>query len=236
MNRILLALAGGATTALALVACNPPHPRHHSWAWGEDSAMKTIAKLECPDEEGDLTRKSQAADGKACVYTTDDGTTVTLQLLALTGGSAEVALAPIEADLKSELPPEPTNPDHDKGQVDINLPGVHIHADGKDAVGGKGEHGHASVRLGLGEGAPKLQVNAQDHGAEIHVDQSLHGIKLSVIHASDVAGPHGYRLVGYEARGPSAGPVVVAVVKSKTGDHDAFHDSVRTLLENNIGD
>ena len=155
-----------------------------------------------------------------------------MQLVAVANSDADAALAPIETGLKGEVPLPQTGDGKGEGQVDINFPGIHIHADGKDS---KDDKGHASVSIGGGSGKPGVLVNAQDHGAEIHVDESTNGLKRVVIHASDVAGPNGFKLVGFEARGPRSGPLVVAIVKSKDNDHDIFHDDVRSLLDRNVG-
>ena len=44
--------------------------------------------LDCPANQGDLTRTNKAADGKTCIYTSSEGAEVTLQLVAVTGDAA----------------------------------------------------------------------------------------------------------------------------------------------------
>jgi hypothetical protein len=242
MHRYIQAGAGVALIVLTLAACTPPHAHHHASA-----ALKTIAALECPDTQGDLTRKSQSQDGKTCVYTTDKGAEVDLQLVALDGQDPKTALAPLEARLKAELPAASgatpaagDGADHDK--VDIDLPGIHIHANGKDDanvdVGGvpgkvvvNGDGRHSTVDLGAGG----VSVHAHDKGAEINISESGSGVRLSYILASDNPGPSGFKVVGYEARGPSGGPLAVASVKSKSDDADDLRDDARDLLHLNVG-
>src|SRR5665213_3984957 len=99
MIRFAIAAAGVGVAALTLAACTPPHPRHHT-----EAALKTIASLDCPATQGDLSRKSAAADGKSCLYADDGGGEVTLQLIDLAGQDPAAALAPLEAQLKAEMP------------------------------------------------------------------------------------------------------------------------------------
>jgi hypothetical protein len=225
-----------------------------------------VSTLDCPDSQGDLERKSQAADGKTCVYATDSGDQVTLQLVNLDGQDARGALAPIEAQLKTEVPATadapkpPSTPGDDDGKdqavkdrahgdhdrVDIDLPGIHIHSSGDghanvDTAGvhvhahdnGGHDNGHADVRIG--DGHDGVTINAGDGGAQIRVDEGGSGIRARYILASDNPGPHGYKVAGYEARGPSSGPIVVATVLSKSDDHDALRDDIKDLLKHNVG-
>src|SRR5215510_2520855 len=107
MKNLLLVLAGVAVSALATAACTPPTPRHPAGHWGE---MKVISKLDCPESQGALRRQSAAADGRTCIYTDDTGAEVTLQMVSLEGVDAETALAPLETQLKTELPPRAAKP------------------------------------------------------------------------------------------------------------------------------
>ena len=220
-------IAGAAVGALGLAACTPPHPHARE-------PLKVINALDCPDSQGDLQRKSQAADSRTCVYESGAGDSVTLRLVALNGADPKVALAPVEDDLKSELPPQTdAKPDDGDaktdGRVDIDLPGVHIHANGdKDAkidVGGPAG----------ADGSGGVSIDAHDRNARVTVKESGAGVRLSYILASDNAGPHGYKAVGYEARGPLGGPMAVAVIKSKSDDLDDLRDAARDLLRTNVG-
>jgi hypothetical protein len=80
-----------AASALVLSACT-------------GQGARTIAKLDCPSSEGDLTRVSAAADGKSCVYRSSEGAEVVLELVALTG-DPQTTLNAIEKQLRSEGAP-----------------------------------------------------------------------------------------------------------------------------------
>jgi hypothetical protein len=232
MTARMFMITGAAASALWLGGCTPPHSHH--WA---GSRLKTIDTLDCPDSQGDLTRKSQSADGKTCVYANGSDAVVTLQLVAVNGGDAKNALTPIEDDLKTELPPKTAQKsDNDdgngNGKVDIDLPGIHIHASGKD-----GDKGDAKIDIGGGDknGEPGVSIDAHDKDARISVNESGSGVRLSYIQASDNAGPHGYKSVSYDARGPSSGPLAVVSIKSKSDDVDDLRDDARELLKRNVG-
>lgn len=246
---VALTLITAAGVAVLLAGCHPPHP--HAAA-----ALRVVSSLDCPDTQGDLTRKSATADGKTCVYATEEGDQVTLQVVSLNGGDARSALAPIEASLKSEVPaaapapapasaPSPSQTS-DKDRVDINLPGVHIHASGDghadvDTAGvhvnaqDHGRSGDNAVVQVDGWGGKGVTINAGEGGAQIHMDEGGSGIHARYVLASDTAGPHGYRMAGYEARGPAAGPVVVAEVLAKSDDADDLQHDIHVLIRRNVG-
>ncbi|MBA3810984.1 MAG: hypothetical protein H0X27_04940 [Caulobacteraceae bacterium] len=245
MTRVAVLLAGA---TLAVTACSPPHPRH------EAAALKSVSSLDCPESQGDLTRKSAASDGKSCLYADDAGAEVTLQLISLDGMDPKVALAPLENQLRGELPPRPADAakkGSDNDRVDIDLPGVHIHADGNDNakvdVGGVSVNAQDSAAkagstdsVSIAAGHPGtsrggVTVDAADSGAEIHVNEPGGGVRLMVVLASDAAGPNGYKLAGYEARGPVGGPLVVASAKAKSEDHDELYHDMKKLLDRNVG-
>ncbi|HEY5107057.1 MAG TPA: hypothetical protein VII73_09855 [Caulobacteraceae bacterium] len=257
--RFSVTLAGAGAAMLALSACNPPHLRR-------DEPLKVISRLECPGAQGDLTRTNLAADGASCTYVGDDGAQVQLSLVAVANGDARAALAPIEAELRAEvapradgpgaaapIPPVPPTPGAAKGssdtdRVDIDLPGIHIHANGHDSSAAgvninAGDHGsHVTVnRSGpasdsaAGTSDKGVTIDAGDSGAEIRINERGSGLRSRFILASNTAGPHGYRMAGYEARGPMGGPLVVATMLAKSDQHEELDHDVHGLLRLNVG-
>ncbi|MFL5295384.1 MAG: hypothetical protein ACJ798_03280 [Phenylobacterium sp.] len=112
----------------------------------------------------------------------------------------------------------------------IDLPGIHINAD---------EKGKADVDVGM------IHVNAGEDGATVRMAREVRlrgealsptrrGFRASYILAKDNL-KDGWRAVGYEAAGPKAGPITVAVVKSRTGDHHDVLDDVKRLVRRNAG-
>ncbi len=213
---------------IGLAGCNPPHPRPRL-----DAPLRAIATLDCPQEAHDLTLKSAASDGQNCLYGTDDGAQVMLQLVKLTGGDAQAALAPMEARLKAELPPDSqttASTATDKDVVDINVPGLHVHAKGSDTKSGGRDN--AQVEIGS-HGGVGLSINATDGGTRVLIDGRGSGIRRTFILTTDHPGPHGYKMVGYEAEGPVGGPLVVASVMTK--DDEGLRDDMQFLLKHNVG-
>ena len=246
MNRLMLLAAAGAM--LGLAACERTVERAKTET--DDAAtLRTISKLDCPQKQGELTLTSAAADGKTCAYAMD-GAEVTLRLVALTNGDARAALDPIEAELKGLIPPPRKGAGatasvdaQDKSgnggdKAEINFPGLHIKADddGADIRLGNikidADDDGAEVKVGN-----ETVVNATDKGAEIRTLKSGEDFRSTYILASD-KDANGHRVVGYEARGPKAGPIVVAVVKAQRdsrNQRDLF-DDMKDLVERNVGE
>jgi hypothetical protein len=242
--------------ALGLSACTPPHPHARS-----ETPLKEISSLDCPADQDDLKLQSKAADGKSCAYATTSGDQVTLQLVNLTNGDAKAALAPLETQLQAELPPASGTASsgdgsdgwgdngNDKDRVDMDLPGLHIHSrgDGHADVDTAGVHvsaqdgpkggGDGEAHVVVADGAHGgVTVDAHDGRAQIRVTDKGPGGRLAYILESDKPGPNGFRLAGYEARGPSDGPIVVAKILAKDHKGDDLRHSVRHLIESNVGD
>ncbi|AZS21498.1 MULTISPECIES: hypothetical protein [unclassified Caulobacter] len=252
--------------ASALTACQPgaPDKDHRAERRLGREPVRAIERLDCPERQGGLTRLSAAPDGQSCTYTSSEGT-VDLRLIRLNGGDAEAALAPIEAELKGVMPTPPAPPvppetKDGKNKTSIHLPGINIDAHGDSAdirighltinsdggaaevkvnknVNIKSEGGQASVNVAANDDHEgDVTIKANDNGAEIRAQKGGDAVRSTLILANDKA-PKGYRLAGYEARGPKGGPLAVAVVKAKnrnTDDHDLFKD-MKALVRHNVG-
>jgi hypothetical protein len=257
-----LLIGAGATT---LSACHrADQPQEHRL--GRREPMRVIDRLDCPEQQGALRRVSAAPDGQSCAYESPIAS-VDLRLVRLNGGDAEAALAPVEAELKGVMPPPPPTPKpphdakRDKNHASIHLPGVSIDAHGDTADirighltinsdGGAAEvkvNKNVSVKRADGKGVVNITadeehgdgdvaIRASDGGAEIRAKKGGDDVRSTLILANDKA-PKGFRLAGYEARGPKGGPLAVAVVKAKTrdtDDHDLFKD-MKALVRHNVG-
>jgi len=259
MPRRLILFASFAAAVLVVAAC---HRGHHRLTLGFAHPLVVGETLNCPIQQGRLTRISASADGHACAYHGDDGEDVQLTLTALNGQTPGQMLAPTEVSLRGLLPgaigptswsapSRPAGVDHDEGDshTKVDVPFVHVDADEHDG------HDHAKVdvpfvhvdadddkanvkvfgvsihadnqnaNINANWGSKSAVIKAGPHGAEIRASNLRHGsTDLVYILASDQAAPGGYHTVGYLARGPDAGPLVVATFKSRA-DHDQhFHD------------
>ncbi|ATQ43458.1 hypothetical protein [Caulobacter mirabilis] len=240
MNYIALLAASCAT--LALAACDHPDAARQR----AEHALKTVTKLDCPEKQGALTRTSVAPDGQSCEYRAD-GSEVTLRIVQVVDRDSGAALKSIENELRPLVPK--AGPDEaalkegakvEGENVDINLPGVSIQAN------------DAGAKISAG-GA---DINANDDGAEIRVSRNVEvdgkkietervtrrkkddGVQAMLLLASDKPTPSGWGVVGYQARGPQGGPLVVGVVKlkenNKDGDDNIF-GQVDELVRHNVG-
>ncbi|MBI1406752.1 MAG: hypothetical protein GC145_11565 [Caulobacter sp.] len=143
-------------------------------------------------------------------------------------------------------------PDGDR--ADVKLPGVTIKADGDRA--------HikvAGIEINADDTTNEVRITRdrwrEDAEDDFNIDTSgddvsvngggisiggrrKSGFRSTFIKSDDqVDAP--YSAVGYEARGPRSGPLVVAVVKSKadkkTGDSDGLFKDVGALVKHNVG-
>ena len=211
--------------------------------------LRAVAALDCPAVQGELTRTRQAADGQSCDYEGPMGETVHLKLVALDGRSASEVLEPSKAELRTLLPiATPYVPrvsrDEPGDHANIDLPFFHIHTAGDHAdvrifgvkVHSDGEN--ANVRTSLG-GAHTV-VHASHDGAEVIVDDvGRTNASLVYVLASDKRAASGYRAVGYVAKGPAAGPLVVgefrAVQRDEADRHrHGDHNDLDRLIERNV--
>ena len=240
-----------AVACVAMAACVPPGARHAHWSHRGDP-LKPVSRLDCPDSTGDLKLKTAAADGKSCAYSGDGGEEVDVTLTPV-AGTPDATLDPIEAQLKTLLPPPSAKPPtpsksgggHDHDNVNITLPGVSVHAANESAnirvgplhIEADGDKDNVHISRG-GETAPgkgQFTIDASNGGAIIRASAPGPDVRSTVILTSDDPGPLGWRVVGYEAHGPKAGPLVVATVKSKSDAHDQIFEDVKRLVRRTAG-
>ena len=248
-------LASAGLLVLGLAACHPPHPHdfsHHD---------RQISALDCPPREGDLSLQG-AATPRSCTYAGDEGDQVTLQLVDLKGTDSHAAIAAMEAQVNAELPDAlrksstdaaagSSGGEHDADEpgehTNIDLPGIHIHSNSNGRadvnVGGVNvsandhgsHHGDAHVTVDGGSHGGVV-VDSNEGGAQVRIQANGKGVRMMYFLTSDNPGPHGYRVAGYQARGPAQGPIVVATMFSKRKDDDDLRHDVSALLRHNIGD
>jgi hypothetical protein len=255
-----MAGACAAALAAALAGCVPPNARQPHLT----NHLRPVARLDCPDSQGELVRTSASPDGKACAYASGNDIVVQLKLLPVSGDPQE-ALSPIEADLRrmatfdpspppkpdaSDAPPASSSWSDGERQknVDINLPGLQIHAEdgGKANINVAGVHINADDKTNsahietrrhgfMGHGAGDVTIDANQSGAIIRTRSMGSDVRQNLILASDKPGPEGWRAVGYEAQGPRSGPLVVAIVQSRASEHDRLFGDVKALVRRSAG-
>lgn len=111
-------------------------------------------------------------------------------------------------------------------KADVSLPGLSIHANGDTAEVHAGWWGRSAT------------IEGHDGGAVIRVGRAdTSGVDSMLIMTSDRPGPTGYRAVGYVAKGPPSGPLVIAVFKAKRdahSEHDPAGDGLKKLVQLNV--
>ena len=243
--------------ALLLAGCdgNAEMRVKHTEVDDEPGRYRVVEKLECPEREGDLRLSFVAADGRSCSYKSRRGAEVELRLVALDGRTADVVLGAIEAELgplvpgapaaEPSSPPQPPAPPEAPEartgeQSEVRIPGVvDIRANDKSAsirlpgVTIDASDDKAKVRV-RGEDGERVTVDAQDKAARVRAHSDRNGdLKSTFILASEAPGPQGWRVAGYEARGPVNGPLVVGVGKVKD-DNDDSMDDMEDLVSQNL--
>ena len=236
-------------SAYALAACGDPAVRitKREETSHEGQPVRAVSELNCPEHQGDLTRTETAADGLSCTYAGPRGAEVTLQLVHLgEGQSTSEVLAPFEAALRALMPhtvaragDSPLVSVQSGGDsTRVRLPGVSVDEGG----------GRSSVRIGPiliesdepaggseHEGGETVSVNANDNAAEVRTRSEGDALRATYILTDEEASEAGWRLVGYEARGPVHGPLVIAVVHSKDRNEDVVFDAAKDLVTLNVG-
>lgn len=140
----------------------------------------------------------------------------------------------IRAEVKADLDAHgvKVSGDSDKDEAHINLPGIHIDAQGDSA----------NVQVG------PIHINANDEASTVRVRKDVRlrgealspdkrGVRATFVHVThDKSGA--YSFVGYEASGRRTGPIVVGLVKAK-GDNDhgdnEIYEDVKRLVRRNGG-
>lgn len=282
MKTIVLFAASAAL--IGLCACTPPADKYGHWG-KQAQPMKTLAKLDCPEEKGGFKRTSTAPDGLSCTYSGDDDSTLELKLVKVSGDvdatlggvenelhalvpvnpSAPAAPKPPEAPAAAGAPQPPAPPTPPSGvtnvsmhpagaklpngrsgdheEVNIDLPGLHIHTKNDNAkVRVAGIHIDADDKSdtahveGKNPMVGSFKVDAHEGVAVVRIDNSDINIRRRVQFSSDTAGPQGDYSSGYVARGPRSGPLVVAVVRVKSHHHDDdIYDDATDLAKDVVG-
>jgi hypothetical protein len=134
--------------------------------------------------------------------------------------------------------------DAEGDRASVHMPGIHVEADGDKAdvrIGGITIHandGDASVNghLTTGDNEDAVSIQARNDAAEIRTRSPGDAIRQTYLLTDNRASPNGWRTVGYEARGPRTGPIVVATVRSRERNADSVLDDAKELVTLNVGE
>lgn len=162
------------------------------------------------------------------------------------------------ARMTPPTPPTPGAPAASGETVDIQSPGVTIRTEGEDAsvrlpglriesqgenaqikIGGlriRADDNNASVNVASTDGKSEtVDVQARDGAAQVRVQAPGAATRATYVLTDESPSVAGWRMVGYEARGPVGGPIIVATVRSKERDREPIFDDARDLVELNVG-
>lgn len=188
-----------------------------------------------PDAAAQI-RDATAADGAsasatASSATTNDSASVRAPGVAIdaNGDNASVRAPGVAIESQGE-------------KASVRLPGISINADGDNAsvrIGGfhidaDGEGG--SVNVSDGEGGDAVSVRANQDAAVVRTNAAGPSTRSNWILTDNRDNGQGWRLVGYEARGPAGGPIVVATVRSKDREGGRVFEDAKELVTLNVGD
>lgn len=209
--------------------------------------LRTIAELDCPMSQGALTRVARASDGRSCDYQGPDGETVHLTLVPLDGRSAQDALSPVKTELHALVPiynkaVAPVDRNEPGDRADIDLPFFHVHTVGERAdvriFGIKVHSDGDNADVNVSHGHKHTVVHAGGQGAEVLAeDIGQRNASMVYVLAADHRAASGYWTVGYVARGPAKGPLVVGEFRLTTkhhGDNEGDRGDLGRLIDRNI--
>ncbi|WP_332640020.1 methyltransferase type 11 [Brevundimonas sp.] len=112
-------------------------------------------------------------------------------------------------------------------QASVRIGGFHIDANDSD--------GSARVRASSG-GGDSVSINAQNDAAEIRTSAAGEATRTSWILSDNRETESGWRMVGFEARGPVGGPLVVATVRSRDTNRGRAFEDAKDLVTLNVGE
>lgn len=124
----------------------------------------------------------------------------------------------------------------------VRLPGLHIESKGDEAsvrIGGfhiDASEGESRVNIEGPEGGDSVSVQANQDAAEVRTSAGGGATRANWILTDNRPSEAGWRLVGYEARGPAGGPIVVATVRARDRDRGRVFEDAKDLVTLNVGE
>jgi hypothetical protein len=124
----------------------------------------------------------------------------------------------------------------------VRLPGLRIESKGDEAsvrIGGfhiDARDGEGRVNIEGSEGGDSVSVQANQDAAEIRTSAGGGATRASWILTDNRPSEAGWRLVGYEARGPAGGPIVVATVRARDRERGRVFEDAKDLVTLNVGE
>lgn len=243
----LVRLADGQTAADVLPeldrevnALMPGLEKRVTEAAAEEARKSELARVETNSAEAEATRAEAAAgvmEARADALGEEaEAAAEAAENAAETGASSRMTKAP-----EPPLPPAPPVPKPSSldETTHVRLPGVRIDADGAGAhiaigpirIDADDDKGKVRVH----QGGQVVDIRAQEAGAIIRGRRPGPGLRANLVLVDGDENARGWRVVGYEARGPSSGPVVVAIARSRDRLDNGVYDAAKGLVKRNAG-
>lgn len=133
--------------------------------------------------------------------------------------------------------------DADGEDATVRLPGLRIETRGDKAsvrIGGfhiDADNSDGSARVSGSDGnGDNVSINARNDAAEIRAEAGGDATRTSWILTDNRTSESGWRVVGYEARGPVGGPLVIATVRSRDRNRERAFEDAKALVALNAGE
>lgn len=132
--------------------------------------------------------------------------------------------------------------DAEGDRASVRMPGIHVEANGDKAdvrIGGltiRANDSGASVNGRVTTDADTVNVQANDNSEQVRTRAPGEAVRQTYLMTDNRASDTGWRMVGYEARGPRTGPIVVATVRSRERNADGVFDDAKELVALNVGE
>lgn len=125
-------------------------------------------------------------------------------------------------------------------RANVRLPGMSMNTDGEKAsvrFGGLSINADDDTKtVDISSEDETVSVRAHDDAAEIRTRAPGEATRTTYLLTDSTPADEGWRLVGYEARGPVGGPIVIATVHAKDRDSDGVFDAAKELVTLNVGE
>lgn len=138
-------------------------------------------------------------------------------------GDAEAARADAAAD-RAQVRMPGISVDAQGDKADVRIGPITIRADDHDA------------NVNISGDGKTVDIQAHDDGAEIRTREGGGAIRATWLLSDGRPSDEGWRSVGYQARGPEGGPIVLATVRTKDRDGDRIFDAAEDLVRLNVGE
>lgn len=125
-------------------------------------------------------------------------------------------------------------------RANVRLPGMSVDTDGDTAsvrFGGFSINAdNATETVAISSKDETVSVQAHGDATEVRTRAPGEATRTTYLLTDNTPADEGWRLVGYEARGPVGGPIVIATVHARDRDNEGVFDAARDLVTLNVGE